>query len=614
MSDPRETARPTAESRLSPWDAFIQADTAENFSRAWLAVLAQQTPAMRAAAILVEDADRQNFAPLAVWPAVSPELGRLSGVVETCLKKSKAVIQPSATSVLFELAYPVMSGPRLVAVVALELAGKEAEAQAALRQVHWSSAWISNLLASRDLENATRTADRTASVLDALAVLLRHDNLQQALFDTANALAQRFQCSRVAIGLSEAWKLKLAALSETAYFDRNTPLAKAYAAAMEEAQDIGRTLHHPPPSAGPDTPAALPLHSQLARESGALHLCSCPLVNGVETVGVVTLERSGDTPFSPDETDWLEAFAAVAGPMILHRRQAARHSPRRLLDECRALLHKLFGPGHLIWKTAASLSLALVLALNLGHSDYRVTAKTVIEGEVQRVASAPFAGFIQTGHVRAGDSVRKGQTLATLDDRELRLEQERWSSERDQYANKLREAVAGQKLAEVQVITAQLNQAEAQLALVTDKIERAQVKAPFDGLVVQGDLSQQIGAPVETGKELFTLAPLQSYRVILQVDEREIRHVRTGQRGQLVMIGLTGDPIDLTISKVTPVATTQDGKNFFRVEAQLPNAPTRLRPGMEGVGKISTGPRQWWWILTHSLTEWLSLNSWKWLP
>ncbi len=102
-----------------------------------------------------------------------------------------------------------------------------------------------------------------------------------------------------------------------------------------------------------------------------------------------------------------------------------------------------------------------MLVLSLVQSDYRVTAKTVIEGEVQRVVAAPFAGFIHAGHVRAGDTVRQGQVLATLDDRELRLEQERWSSERDQYANKLREAVAGQKLADVQVVTAQLNQAEA---------------------------------------------------------------------------------------------------------------------------------------------------------
>ena len=108
-------------------------------------------------------------------------------------------------------------------------------------------------------------------------------------------------------------------------------------------------------------------------------------------------------------------------------------------------------------------------------------------------------------------------------------------------------------------------------------------------MIVAGDLSQQIGAPIELGKELFTLAPLESYRVILQVDEREIRHLRTGQHGKLVIIGIASDPIPFTISKVTPVATVQDGKNFFRVEARLAQSSIRLRPGMEGVGKVETG-------------------------
>ncbi len=234
----------------------------------------------------------------------------------------------------------------------MELVGKEPEAQAALRQVHWSSARISNLLASRDLEHATRTADRTASVLDSLAVLLRHDNLQQALFDTTNYLSQRFECSRVAIGMANGWKLKLTALSETAHFDRNTALSKAYLAAMEETRDVGKTLLFPPAATTPEQPSPVPppLHGQLARESGAGHICSCPLLDGVTFVGVITLERNADAPFTAADTDWLEAFAALAAPMIRHRREAARHSPARLLDEGRSLLHKLFGPGHLIWK------------------------------------------------------------------------------------------------------------------------------------------------------------------------------------------------------------------------------------------------------------------------
>ncbi len=141
-----------------------------------------------------------------------------------------------------------------------------------------------------------------------------------------------------------------------------------------------------------------------------------------------------------------------------------------------------------------------------------------------------------------------------------------------------------------------------------------QVRAPFDGVIISGDLSQLIGSPVETGKKMFEVAPLHAYRVVLQVDERDMRQIQVGQEGKMLISGVVGDPIALSVSKLTPVATAEDGSNFFRVEAKLAQAPAHLRPGMEGIGKVNTGPRSLWWVLTHSFTDWLRLSLWTWLP
>ncbi|MBC8377825.1 MAG: HlyD family efflux transporter periplasmic adaptor subunit [Planctomycetes bacterium] len=329
-------------------------------------------------------------------------------------------------------------------------------------------------------------------------------------------------------------------------------------------------------------------------------------------MGVLVLESSGKA-FNEADLAWLDAFTAMAAPIISQRKKAEQNGWMRLADGAKSILEKLFGPRYLIWKAVASLLMLLLMA-GFVHIDYRVTAKTVIEGEIQRVISAPFDGFVGSTYVRAGDTVEQGQLLASLDDRELMIEKVRWSSERDQYDNRLREAMATHDLTAVQVLGAQLSQAQAELNLVTKKIEYAQLVAPFDGLVVSGDLSQQVGAPVEVGKKLFEIAPLQSYRVILQVDEREIRHIKVGQSGMLVITGIAGDPQALTVQKVTPVATTEDGKNFFRVEASLAQASARLRPGMEGIGKVVTGRHSLWWVLFHSFTDWLKLTLWTWIP
>ena len=102
--------------------------------------------------------------------------------------------------------------------------------------------------------------------------------------------------------------------------------------------------------------------------------------------------------------------------------------------------------------------------------------------------------------------------------------------------------------------------------------------------------------------------------MILQVDERDISRLALGQRGELVLSGLPGQALPIVVHQITPVSTAQDGRNFFRVEAQLEGSAPRLRPGMEGVGKVSVGEERLIWVWTHGFTDWLRLAVWNWMP
>ena len=126
--------------------------------------------------------------------------------------------------------------------------------------------------------------------------------------------------------------------------------------------------------------------------------------------------------------------------------------------------------------------------------------------------------------------------------------------------------------------------------------------------------SQLLGTPVEQGKLLFQVAPLDAYRVILEVDERDIASIELGQPGELTLSALPNQGMDFTVRQITPVSSQQEGRNYFRVEAQLDAPSDRVRPGMEGVGKITIGDRRLIWIWTHSLVDWLRSWAWKELP
>jgi hypothetical protein len=100
----------------------------------------------------------------------------------------------------------------------------------------------------------------------------------------------------------------------------------------------------------------------------------------------------------------------------------------------------------------------------------------------------------------------------------------------------------------------------------------------------------------------------------MKVDERDITEVAVGQTGRLALTAMPNAEIPLVVEKITPVSVVDEGRNYFRVEAVAKGASEKLRPGMEGVGKIQVDRRKLAWIWTHKLTHWVRMWVWSWWP
>ncbi len=211
-----------------------------------------------------------------------------------------------------------------------------------------------------------------------------------------------------------------------------------------------------------------------------------------------------------------------------------------------------------------------------------------------------------------GDPLRSHPAHCVKSKCDLKLERQRLTGEQNQLKSEYREAIAEHDNSRVTILKAQLDRADAQLSLTEERLRRARITAPMSGVIVAGDLSQSLGAPVEQGQTLFEIAPLDSYRVMLAVDEREIGELSVGQTGTLALVGFPDRHLPISVERITPISTQAEGRNFFTVEAQLKETPDLLRPGMDGVGKIEIEERQLIWIWTHRLTDWLRLWIWSW--
>ena len=618
--DPRTAPQPR---ELDLWQHLIGATTDEAFCIAWLALLCRQMGDVTAGVVLLRSPTSNTFTPVALWPLAPRDMSHLGAAAEIALRENRGVVQragggeaePEKRETAWHIAYPLGSEQQVLGTVTLEVPPcPEPRIHEYVRQLHWGLGLLRERLIKRAASAESEQLQRLGSVMEVIATSVSAAPLQESLFSITNLIARELGVSRAVLGLVEHGSVRVAAMSDAAWFEKNTEAVKRYAAAMEESLDQLAVVRFDA-TARDDAPTTVNAeHASLARVTAADSVMSMPLMAGAQCIAVLVVQQAAPRRLTDADLCWLEALAGLLPSIIEHKRRAERGYFARLADDVRALLTRFFGPRHLVWKFCGSLAVLLIAALALIETDFRVRAKTIIEGEIQRSAVAPFEGFVAASYVRAGDIVRKGQALCLLEDRDLRLERDRWNAEREQRLRELREAMATHELTQVQIIRAQVEQAQAELALVEEKLTRARVVAPFDGIVISGDLSQLIGSPVELGKKLFEIAPLDNYRVVLQVDETDISYVREGQAGHLLISGIAGDALSFKVTKVTPVATATEGQNFFRVEAQLAELPANLRPGMQGVGKVSVGERRLWWILTHGFTDWLRLTLWKWMP
>jgi biotin carboxyl carrier protein len=601
------------------WRAFLAAQTESQFFAAWLRLLCEPVPSLATGVVLLRSERENTFVPIALWPEAPRDLTHLGSITGEALRLNAGVLQPVQPADRggqggYQAALPLEASSRTVGVAVFEMAVRsQSEAQQLLRHVHWGLGWTLEYLARKRATSDDRAATRLGAVMEVLAGALRPLPLEQLLMELANQLCRRLEASRVVIGLRDRRRLRLAAISDVAYFENRSDAGSYYLAAIEEATEAYAAVRYDAAGASADVDEH-PAHAHLAAYSRATSILTVSLHSGGGSLGAVCAERLSGSAFSDDDVDWLNALASLLPAVIEQKRRADQSLVAHAARGVKTLGTRLLGPGHLTWKCSAIVAIAATAALVLVPVDYRVTAHTVIEGEVERAAVAPFDGYLQASAVRAGDVVHRGELLCQLNDRDLRLEREKWANEREQYSRELRQAMANQDLSHLEVIEAELNQSQAHLALVEDELGRASVTAPFDGVVISGDLTQRIGSPVQRGQKLFEIAPLNSYRVILQVDERDVRAVAVGQSGRLLVTSLAGRPIPFHVSMITPVATSKDGRDYFRVEARLDSAPPALRPGMEGVGKIVIGPQPLYWVLSHRFVEWLRLLLWRWLP
>ncbi len=581
-----------------------------------LAVAAQLTTADMAVLLVGQPGKTPRWGKLTQWTATpSPSrmrtefTTRLEATADRCLQQGNFVDEQDERAGSFITAVRLkLTRPEEEVILAAHLLdATEAAAREALVRLMLLGDTPALYQAGQVGRQAAADVEKFAGVLDLLVPVNEAERFLSAALAFCNGTATRFRCDRVSLGWLDRGYIRLRAISRTESFDRRMAAAQALERVMEECVDQDEEVLWP---AGEGASVVTRAHEQFAADQKAPHLCSLPLRRDGKAAGVLTCERA-QSPFTETEVQQLRLGCDLAARRLGDLAQRDRWFGRRWAESGRSTAASWLGPEHTASKLLALLIAAALVVLVFVRVNYRVEGNFILRSDKASFLTAPFDGYIEQVFVRPGDHVEAGAPLLSLKRNELLLDQAAALAEWTRYERESEKARAAKNLAEMRIDAALAQEARARLDLVQYRLDNAVIRAPFEGLVVEGDLRERIAAPVKQGDALYKVARIDSLYAEAEIRERDLKEILGHDTGQIAFVTRPKAKYDVTVQTLEPAAVTKKDGNVFLLRLRpVDPVASWWRPGMTGLCKLSVEKRSLLWILTHRTVDFLRMKLW----
>ncbi|MGE4292625.1 MAG: hypothetical protein AB7E32_10500, partial [Desulfovibrio sp.] len=210
--------------------------------------------------------------------------------------------------------------------------------------------------------------------------------------------------------------------------------------------------------------------------------------------GAVLLVR--DTPFSDEELNLgahlAETYAAGLGSFTRHGLEL-RKRLRNLLRRRRVVL---------------ALAALLLAALFLIRVHLTAVGTCELVADAPAVLRSPMNGVVGEVLVRPNETIRAGQPLLRLDDRDLLsrllLARKALETAQAEYRQVSQSAlVEAESKWQLTMARAAVDERREQLSYIEELLERTEVAAPRDGIAIFNDPDELVGVPVQVGQRLM---------------------------------------------------------------------------------------------------------------
>jgi RND family efflux transporter MFP subunit len=262
-------------------------------------------------------------------------------------------------------------------------------------------------------------------------------------------------------------------------------------------------------------------------------------------------------------------------------------------------------PGK-IRRESPSITDVEVMALSLETIPSMYEAVGTVRAKNVSILASKITGTVTDIKVREGSKVKKGETLLTIDDREItaKLASAQGNLEaakaqevlaRDTYYRHLnlfdKKVITKQEFQTVEtryrVAEQEVNRMHAEIRRLKALLTYTRLWAPTDGLITKRHVD--IGSLITSGIPLVTMEDVKSgYRLEVWVEENMTKRVRLGEEVKIFVDALGNESFSGRVSEITPATDPLSRSFMVKIDVDAPD----LRSGMFGKAMFPMEPRQ----------------------
>ena len=466
-------------------------------------------------------------------------------------------------------------------------------------------------------------AERKVEILQTLVQVSREitstlnlDRVLQAVVNTPSAV---IPYERASVAIDERGKLRLKAISGMEQVDlgaREVRQLEGVIPFVSNDSNAAFIAQHGDLDQGGEIRA--PLEAMKApfakyfQDTGMRGFYALPLADDEGRLGVLLFESSDPDFLSEAHQEMIRVLAAQATVAV---RNASLYKEVPFISLLGPMLRKkqkflaLEKRRRTLFLVGAA---AIVIFLAVFPIPMRVDGASTVASARSVQVQPEIDGVVSKVFIREGQHVQKGEAIADLEDWDYTAAVAQAQAKYQTASMEANHALSTNDGAQAGVQSAQARYWGSELERARERLARTHLRALMDGSIATPHVEDFVGRHLAAGETLAEIADSSQARVDVAIDQSEVSLLRAGSAAAVKVESLPTQTFRGHVAMISPKSQADGANRFFYARIDVPNPDGRLRPGMQGRGKVSVGWHSIGYVFLRSPFLWIYSKLWSW--